>query len=273
MRGLRKREYPTVAQAAAAAALIVALQLLIGTILGAFRIVPDPAVSNGALTAIANLLSFGFVIFISRRRSTFDLLQAVRNFDSSPLFLVSLLFTVAGMGILLSELDNLVRLLLPMPEELARFFEELLVGRHVLLAAALLVVVAPLTEETLFRGIFLHGFLRNYPPGLAAFLSALLFALLHLNPWQFFGAFFLGLYLALLYILTRSLSACLLGHALQNGLPLFTLHVLRLRIPGYTMGFGEAGFQPAWLDLAGAGLLAAGALLGALHFRAARAAA
>ncbi len=248
------------------ALLVVVLQLLVGSILGAFRIGPGSAASNGPLTAAANLLSFGFVIFVSLRRSSFALLPALRRFDAAPLFLASLLLTVAGLQVLLSELDNLFRLLLPMPVELARFFEDLL-GAGFLPAFGLLVVVAPATEETLFRGVFLHGFLRNHPPVLAVFLTAFLFALLHLNPWQFCGAFVLGLYLGHLYVRTRSLSVCILGHALQNGLPLLVLYGLRLRIPGYTSGFGEARLQPAWLDLAGAGLLAAGILLGRLHFK------
>jgi membrane protease YdiL (CAAX protease family) len=264
------REFPTVLQALVLALLMVALQLLLGTIIGAFLITPDPAASNSLLTAAANVLAFGLVIFISLNRSSLDPGRALRTFDFSLLFIGSLVVTVLGLQVLLSELDNLFRHVLPMPRELARFFAQLLSDRNVPVSALLLVVVAPLTEETLFRGIFLHGFLANYSTGPAVVLSALFFAVLHLNPWQFFGAFFLGLYLALLYVWTRSLSACILGHALANGLPLVFIHLLGLRIPGFTAGFEQQAFQPYWLDLAGAGALAAGVLLTILYLRSRR---
>jgi membrane protease YdiL (CAAX protease family) len=49
-------------------------------------------------------------------------------------------------------------------------------------AVFILVIMAPLTEETLCRGLILNGFLKNYSRRKAMIVSALLFALLHLNP-------------------------------------------------------------------------------------------
>ncbi|MBK6285444.1 MAG: CPBP family intramembrane metalloprotease [Draconibacterium sp.] len=50
-------------------------------------------------------------------------------------------------------------------------------------------VVAPIVEELIFRGLILQGFRRNYTAFTAVFMSALLFALFHLNPWQFPATF------------------------------------------------------------------------------------
>jgi hypothetical protein len=46
----------------------------------------------------------------------------------------------------------------------------------------------------------------------------LLFALFHLNPWQFPAAFALGLILGWIRIRTGSVLACIAGHAIHNGL-------------------------------------------------------
>ena len=50
------------------------------------------------------------------------------------------------------------------------------------------------------------------------FFSALLFALFHMNPWQFPAAFALGLILGWIRIRTGSVLACIAGHAIHNGL-------------------------------------------------------
>jgi len=84
----------------------------------------------------------------------------------------------------------------------------------------------------------------------------LLFALFHLNPWQFPTAFFAGLLLGWAYFRTGSLVLCMAGHALNNGLSL-----LAPGLPFVIRGFnstppaGTVDFQPWWLDLAGVALV------------------
>ena len=73
-------------------------------------------------------------------------------------------------------------------------------------------------KELIFRGVIMSGFSRNYHPAFAIFFSALLFALFHLNPWQFPAAFALGIILGWIRIRTGSVLACIAGHAIHNGL-------------------------------------------------------
>lgn len=77
-------------------------------------------------------------------------------------------------------------------------------------------VLAPVFEEMLFRGILLRAFLERYPRGLAIGYSALYFGAAHLNVYQFFLAFFLGLLLGWLYERSRSLIPCMALHAAVN---------------------------------------------------------
>jgi hypothetical protein len=167
--------------------------------------------------------------------------------------------TILGLGILLSEADNLLRSVLPPPAWLERMFVELTQGRRSLWGSvALLVVAAPLTEETLFRGLFLHGFLRRYSARRAILVSALLFAVFHLNPWQFLGALTAGVVFAWWVVRTGSLVPALTCHALNNSVPVIVSQ-LPVRITGYSgVPTGAVEFHPLWFDALGVTLAAVG---------------
>ena len=123
----------------------------------------------------------------------------------------------------------------------------------------LLVIIAPLTEELLMRGIILRGLLSWHRPAVAVVLAAFLFAVLHLNPWQFCSALFLGTVFGWFYWRTGSVWICVLAHAWANGL--FQIaSSLPVEIPGMTgtPDLSRTEFQPWWLDLCGLALLLAG---------------
>lgn len=84
-------------------------------------------------------------------------------------------------------------------------------------------VIAPIVEELIFRGLILHGLRRNYNGFTAVFISALLFALFHLNPWQFPATFLLGLLLGWIVIRTKSIILSILGHSINNLLVLLSI--------------------------------------------------
>ncbi|NQU53994.1 MAG: CPBP family intramembrane metalloprotease [Bacteroidetes bacterium] len=84
-------------------------------------------------------------------------------------------------------------------------------------------VIAPVVEELIFRGLILQGFRRNYNSFIAVFMSALLFALFHLNPWQFPATFILGLLLGWVMLRTNSILLVILGHSINNTLVLLSI--------------------------------------------------
>lgn len=216
--------------------------------------------SHPVLAAVINLLSFVSVILIARLigRPDFSEVFSVRRVPLMSLAAV----VVAGLGgvIVLSELDNLVRLVLPMPAWIVQLFEELTsMDKHPLAGLFLLVVVAPATEEPLFRGLIIRGFLTRFNPATAFLLSAVLFGAVHLNPWQFVSASCLGLIFAWWYARTRSLIPSLVGHALVNAMAVVHTR-LPFEIPGFNSDspLGGSEFQPWWFDLLGLGLLILG---------------
>lgn len=80
------------------------------------------------------------------------------------------------------------------------------------------VVMAPIFEEIVFRGIIQKGLInKGWEPIKAIWVSAIVFGVVHGNPWQFVGAVLLGYVLGLVYHRTKSLLMPILLHAFNNG--------------------------------------------------------
>jgi len=78
------------------------------------------------------------------------------------------------------------------------------------------VLVAPLAEELFFRGLVLRRHLARYSATTAIWISAVLFALAHLNLWQAVAALPFGLAYAWLSQRTGSLTPSILSHITAN---------------------------------------------------------
>ena len=80
-----------------------------------------------------------------------------------------------------------------------------------------LVIVAPVTEEFIFRGVFLHRWAVKWGAFWSIILSSLLFGAIHADIFWFSRAVG-SIFIALLYIKTRTLLVPIILHALNNGL-------------------------------------------------------
>ena len=84
------------------------------------------------------------------------------------------------------------------------------------LAIIVVCVIAPISEETIFRG-FIYGWLHRWGPAVLAIpLSAVLFSAVHQQVVLFLPLFLVGLVLAFLYQGSRSIIPGILTHALFN---------------------------------------------------------
>lgn len=91
----------------------------------------------------------------------------------------------------------------------------LLVGSNLRIIFFFVVILAPVMEETIFRKILIDKSVR-YGERNAVLLSALVFALFHMNLFQFFYAFGIGIVLAYIYVRTRKIRYSMLLHMLIN---------------------------------------------------------
>ncbi len=78
-------------------------------------------------------------------------------------------------------------------------------------------IFAPVFEEWMCRGVVLRGLLTKMKPGWAIVVSALFFAVIHLNPWQALNAFIIGMVMGYVYYKTGSLLLTMLIHFVNNG--------------------------------------------------------
>ena len=268
---MTRRAYPNIGHAVLMTLAVLGVQLAGGMAIGVIALViggQDASTAAGhhpATTIAINLLAFAVVLgwgFAANKVPWRTLLpMAWVRAAAIP----ALLLTVAGFAIVLSEVDNLVSMVLPKPAWLVALFRDIMASeQHPVMSLFLTVVVAATTEEALFRGVILRGLLGHRRPAVAVGVSALLFAFLHVNPWQFFGPLALGVLFGWWYLRTGSLVPCMIGHALFNGLAYFSEHA-PFDIPGFTVPHGSiapAVHQPLWLTLGGAAV----ALLGLWGF-------
>ncbi len=88
-------------------------------------------------------------------------------------------------------------------------------GLYNLLVLFSVLVVAPVTEEFIFRGVLLHRWAVKWGIRPAIVLTSVLFGVLHSN---LVGLFVFGVVMSLLYLSTRSLAVPMVAHALNNAI-------------------------------------------------------
>jgi len=85
-------------------------------------------------------------------------------------------------------------------------------------------LLAPLAEEIVFRGAILRSLLTTAKPMAAIIISALLFALVHMNPAQMPYAFIAGLLLGWMYWRTGSILPGMAYHWANNSVAYILYH-------------------------------------------------
>ncbi len=91
----------------------------------------------------------------------------------------------------------------------------------------LLVVIAPIAEEVVFRGVLLSAFRARWGDVAGITVSAAIFSAVHLNPYSFLPLFVLGASMGALFVKSRSLWTAVIAHAAFNGLGVMALYALR----------------------------------------------
>lgn len=179
---------------------------------------------NPVKKIVLGLGSTLFIFYFAYRRAgvPLNVLFPARSFN--VLILVPLTFFLWAAHILIGEVNLELDKVLPPPPWFWELFNKIFESDFGIYGAILKVaVLAPIVEELIFRGVIMHGLMRNYSKFTAVFVSALMFALFHLNPWQFPATFILGLVLGILMVRTRNIFLCILGHAINNGLVLISI--------------------------------------------------
>lgn len=163
-----------------------------------------------------------FIFYYAYKKAQVPLKELFPMKSFNVFLLVPVFLFIWGAQNLIGVVNNAIDMVLPPPAWFWELFNKIFESDYGIYGAILkVVIIAPIIEELIFRGVIMHGLMRNYSSATAIFTSALMFALFHLNPWQFPATFTLGLLLGFLMVRKRNILLCILGHAINNGIALF----------------------------------------------------
>lgn len=181
------------------------ISILAGLIAAAINIVNPGFLAWNVL--LSYIITFGATLVLAMQIWN----DRIIEINKVPILVFIILIPASiGMAVFTEGLVSLI----PMPQIVADFFANMI--KFDLPSYLTVGIVAPLLEELIFRGVVLKGFLKKYDPTKAILLSAAIFAIAHLNPWQGVAAFIAGVCLGWIYYLTRSVWPGILMHFINN---------------------------------------------------------
>lgn len=110
-----------------------------------------------------------------------------------------------------------------------------------ILAMVSVVILIPMFEEILFRGLIFNELRKNMNIYVAIIIQAIIFAVFHGNMLQGMYTFILGVILSLLYMWTKSLWANVLCHIVYNLFGTIIIPVLLYFTHGFVYGYMAIG--------------------------------
>jgi membrane protease YdiL (CAAX protease family) len=202
----------------------------------------DPWGLSGLITVAGNGVLFIALMAYKKLRYA-ELFHPARHSVMATLGLLAIpiILLVPGLVITAGTLNAIVVKFLPMtPDEQAVL--EAMVSSDVL-ALLFGCIAAPFLEEMLFRGIILRSFLTQYSRTASILGSSLLFAIAHMNVYQFITAFTVGIAAGWLYERTRSLWPCIVLHAGYNAFVAYAHNFFSTNLTGdFSVTFYASAF-------------------------------
>jgi hypothetical protein len=225
MQQFRRTYYPTILQAVHLLILYLFIQTVVDFPLALIDYYNDTEYLYHPIKKI--LLNTGSTLFIliyGFRKTKAPLLKVFPLKFFNPLIILPLIAFFLGAHNLLEEINMRIERVIPAPPWFWELFGKIFDSDFGWWGAFMKVaVIAPVVEELIFRGLILHGLQKNYRATTAVFISALLFSLFHLNPWQMPATFVLGLLLGWIMLRTRNILLAIIGHSVNNLLVLLTV--------------------------------------------------
>jgi len=148
--------------------------------------------------------------FIRQRKTIISLIKQIFKTYSS---IIPLILGISLANLMLFQLLKIPAKPMPVVTLLQYQNDPFALGLIIILA----VILAPVLEELLFRGI-IYGFLRKKQSlGFSCLVTSLLFALMHTHIFSFIPLFALGVAFSLTYERTRNILIPIGLHAVHNG--------------------------------------------------------
>ncbi len=165
------------------------------------------------------------VIYIFVKKYNFKSVFRINKINKNIL-IVSIAIGIS-ISILTDEIDRIINKFVKMPPEIEDFIYQMLKVESIMDGIILfvaVVILAGIAEEMLFRGLLLKALENKLEIMYAIFLSALIFAFLHLTPWLI-QVLLLGLILGFLSWRSNSIIPGIILHCFNNAFSLFLNNV------------------------------------------------
>jgi membrane protease YdiL (CAAX protease family) len=262
---MENKIYPTIKNS------IFLCLLLFGALIGAILLITifeaifnfsDDSLLAAILSILTNITAFGIILTVGFKKTKRKFNEVFKfNRVSAFLWIAIIVFTI-GFIIVTSEMDNLLCYFLPKPETYNDVYKKT-AKQTLIIAIISLGIIPAVGEEMFFRGLILDGLKTNYSKTKAILISAFLFGIVHLNPWQFLLTFTMGLFSAWICIETNSILLSIYIHFFNNT---FSTIMLKYKDLIPTSDFNDdlntsVTFQPLWLDLTGLAILTIGIIM------------
>ncbi len=159
-------------------------------------------------------LSIFILLLFKLSKENFKTLFPLKKISTKEFFLVILISI--SFVVFSSEIENWINHFFPSILKFQELINTLFDLNSPVLTFFLLCILAPVTEEFIFRGVIFNGFQKNYSIITTILLTAFLFAFMHLNPAQFFPAFLFGIIAGWIFYNSENLSLTILFHGVSN---------------------------------------------------------
>jgi len=197
---------------------IVVVFLLSNLLMGMVVIMAFGGRLDGQVTFITYagtfLITIAFALLLTRRRA--GTLNRIMHFSwqgLNPALILWGLILMLAMNVVIEPLLDLF------PEEWYEFIKDQITSGG--WATITAVVMAPICEEILFRGIIQDSLTYKRGPWSGILITSAIFGAIHGIPQQVVAGFFLGIIIGYIYWKTRSLWSAIILHGINNALATF----------------------------------------------------
>jgi len=200
-----------------------------------------------------------FLIIFLRNR-----IQLIQNYIKNlfPLFLILPILSFAiGLFIILSEIDSIFQLIIPMPDVLIELFHNNKVEQAITVFPYIISnIFKPIAKISFFLLVIYQGQLNYYNKTKSFIFTSLLFAISIYTPWSLFIFFFYSLAVLWIFDKYNSIFPCIIieltfsiSPLLLSMLPIHNIHFI-----GNYEFKNDLILQPFWYDISGLLLLILG---------------
>jgi membrane protease YdiL (CAAX protease family) len=198
------------------------ITLVLAIVIGTTRLVLPFMFESFILYPIVKILVFGGITFALVRTRNLDTkyLFPSKKFDQSVGAFIAVIISFFLLQRVVTDLIDLLSLgseeFLKSKEGIMYPFKQRSIKHFISL-----VIIGPIVEEVMFRGLIFRSFLKNYSVKKSIILSSILFAFLHLSPDKYFlssliFSFLFASFLCWIVFKTENLKIAMGGHMFWN---------------------------------------------------------